>query len=100
MFVGVGLYSFTIGNLTSVLQSLDMSKEYNGDLALVNELTAQIKMPDLVVKDLRNYVQYNILRNPFWSAQSKKLINSLPPNLRSFLVLVVSGQLLCRISFF
>lgn len=100
MLVGVGFYSFTIGNLTSILLSQDTSKEYNEDINIVNELTDKVEMPDIVAEELFNYVRYNILKNPFWSASGKRIINSLPSTLRNFMVLTVNGQLLCRVSFF
>jgi hypothetical protein len=40
MLVGVGFYSFTIGNLTQILLSQDTSKEYNQDINLIDELSS------------------------------------------------------------
>jgi voltage-gated potassium channel Kch len=40
MLVGVGFYSFTIGNLTAILLSQDTSKEYEADIHIVDNLAA------------------------------------------------------------
>jgi hypothetical protein len=46
MLVGVGFYSFTIGNLTTILLSQDTSKEYNEDVELIDDLISTIEMPE------------------------------------------------------
>lgn len=57
-------------------------------------------MPNQVATDLLNYVMYNIVKNPFWSASGKKIINTLPPNLRNFTILTVSWHILSQVAFF
>ena len=99
MLIGVGFYSFTIGNLTAIFQSQDTSKEYNDDINSVDDLTQQVSMPEYVADELYNYVRYNNLKNPFWSASSKLIIQKLPAMLRNYTVLTANGQLVCRVSF-
>lgn len=46
MIIGIGFYSYTIGNMTSIIASLDTSNEQlQQKIAVLKELKKRTKMP-------------------------------------------------------
>lgn len=67
MLVGVGFYSFTIGDITCILANSNPLQEYVDQMKLIEELADSTFMIDEVFKELLNFVHFNINYNPFWA---------------------------------
>ena len=60
MGVGVGFYSYTISNLSTIMATLDTrTSNLKTRLAALNEFSKATKLPDDLKKKIRNYITHN-----------------------------------------
>ena len=60
MLFGVGFYSFTIGQLTSLMSNIDSrSKALQEKMLYVNQLTNEAQLPSETSRKLRKCLEYN-----------------------------------------
>ena len=100
MMVGTGFYSFTIGNLSSIISDVDIKA------AILQQKISQ--MQDFVKRNpnLPNEVESNIKRflcnnheEHLQKFDQEKLINELPSNLKSQIVSHTHGEIVRQIRF-
>lgn len=81
MIIGVFLYSYTIGSLSSILLNLDARREkLNKKIEILAELSREFKMKTKFYNRLAGALEYdhNQSRN-----EIKELLDCLPSNLRN-----------------
>jgi Ion channel. len=60
MMVGVGFYSFTIGNLSSILETLDRrSQALKNKLTAFNNFAMKVKLPVFLRQKVQRYFEYS-----------------------------------------
>ncbi|CAD8200404.1 unnamed protein product [Paramecium pentaurelia] len=97
MLIGVGYYSFTIGNITFILIQSNPNQEFDDQLLNLEDVT--INMPESIQNDWIRFTKYNIQRNPFWAEDSKRIISELPHQLVLYTVAAVHKDILRIIPF-
>jgi hyperpolarization activated cyclic nucleotide-gated potassium channel 1 len=66
MIVGVGIYSFTIGALTSILSNQDTREGYlSAKLILMDEFGKDTRLPKELRLKIKRTLEYNSVRNVF-----------------------------------
>ena len=59
MFIGVFIYSFSIGSLSSVLSKLDKkNSQFNYNMSILNDLKKKFPVPNLLYQKLKNQLKY------------------------------------------
>lgn len=83
MIVGVGLYSYTIGLLASVLAHIDYkAQNLSRKKAIMNEFCNEKNISKALKDKLKLAIEYNFDRNPFTWADKKNMFTDLPIKLR------------------
>ncbi|CAD8153937.1 unnamed protein product [Paramecium octaurelia] len=98
IFVGVGFYSFTIGNLAAILEQQSSTEGFDEDLEALETLMSQILIPEELSAQLFSYYYYNIENNPFWNY--KKIIETLPSQLKVYAIAFCQKQLIENVNIF
>ncbi|KAM3129822.1 hypothetical protein pb186bvf_018032 [Paramecium bursaria] len=98
MMVGVGFYSFTIGNLANILSQLNQKEEFESEIDILEELFNVVDVPDLIQDQVADFFFYNLQNNPYWIY--KKILQSVPQHLTKEIIAFCSQQLLKNINFF
>ncbi|CAD8157597.1 unnamed protein product [Paramecium pentaurelia] len=98
IFVGVGFYSLTIGNLAAILEQQSSNEGFDEDLEALETLMSQILIPEELSAQLFSYYYYNIENNPFWNY--KKIIETLPSQLKVFAIAFCQKQLIENVNIF
>jgi len=84
MVLGAGIYSFAIGNLSSVLANLDTRESMKlSKLATINEFCKEARLSGSLKEKLRASVEYTSQKNFFSWVDKQKVFSELPPNLKS-----------------
>ncbi|CAK79091.1 unnamed protein product (macronuclear) [Paramecium tetraurelia] len=76
MLIGVGYYSFTIGNITFILIQSNPNQEFDDYLFNLEDISSN--MPEWIQDDLFRFTKYNIQNNPFWADDAKRILFELP----------------------
>ncbi|CAD8058760.1 unnamed protein product [Paramecium primaurelia] len=98
LLVGVGFYSFTIGNLAQILEqqtSAEIQKEHLEDL---ENLMDSIIIPDWLSDQVSNFLTYNLENNSFWNY--RKIIDSLPGQLKKYTICFSQQKLIVNTNLF
>ena len=81
MIIGVFLYSYTIGSLSSILLSLDSRREkLNKKMEILVELSREFNMSKVFYNRLANALEYDHKQS---RNEIKDLLDCLPSNLRN-----------------
>jgi hypothetical protein len=84
MFVGSFFYTFAIGNLSTVLSSLDTRESTKANkLATLNEFCKEAKLDKQLREKLRKSIEYSSSKNFFSWIDKQKVFSELPSNLKS-----------------
>jgi hypothetical protein len=60
MIFGVGFYSFTIGNLSSIIASIDeKNAKLSAKINTLNEYALKVKLPDTRKNRISRYIEAN-----------------------------------------
>jgi len=98
MFIGVFLYSFTIGSLSSLLSNLDSkSAQLDTQLNTLIQLKSQYNLDEELYSRLKVGVKYGLTRYNF---DKVEFLNNLPLNLRVELSVIMHRKLVEGIDFF
>lgn len=100
MLFGIGFYSFTIGNLSQIIASMDIRSELLGQkLNTLQEFTKRTTMPQSLYIKIRKHLESN---SKFTSTvdHQEKLLHELPSSLRSEVIKHTHGEIIQKINFF
>ncbi|CAD8070704.1 unnamed protein product [Paramecium sonneborni] len=97
MLIGVGYYSFTIGNITFILIQSNPNQEFDDQLLNLEDIS--INMPNWIQEDLFRYTKYNIQYNPFWGDDAKRILFELPQPLILYMTAAVHKEIFRTIPF-
>ncbi|CAK59622.1 unnamed protein product (macronuclear) [Paramecium tetraurelia] len=86
MLIGVGFYSFTIGDITCILVNVNPRQEYEDQLILLEELGDQTFMIEEILKELISFAKFNISHNPFWARNTIEMVQALPWSMRQYVI--------------
>lgn len=101
MLFGVGVYSFTIGILSSVLAYIDTKASSLGKkVAIMNEFCNEMKISKSLKDRLRKTLEYNTNKNSFTWAEKTNIFTDLPINLQYDIVMNVHDKIISEIFFF
>ncbi len=100
MIIGVGFYSFTIGNLASIFNSIDLkAAALQQKLAVLAEFSKRTKLPE----DTQNRVKIFLENNHgdhLSLYDQKKLLAEVPASMRAQVVSHTHAEIIRRIKFF
>jgi len=83
MLLGVAMYSYTIGNMTNMIASMDSSnEELQSNISILKELRTRTKMPTSLFQKIKRHLEKNQESNTNFAEQEKLLVD-LPQSLRS-----------------
>jgi len=98
MLLGVGLYGFVIGNLATLLTSMDMAKaQYLGNLERLTSFLRYRRIPVELQHHIYDYYRY--LWENRMGYDEASILATLPPTLREELTLVLKADLIEKVSF-
>lgn len=86
MIFGVAFYSFTIGNLQSIISTIDVkASELTSKLNTLTGFAKRTKLPDNIVLKIKRFLENNNANNIALS-DSRQMLNELPSTLRAEVV--------------
>ncbi|CAD8200951.1 unnamed protein product [Paramecium pentaurelia] len=97
MLIGVGYYSFTIGNITFILIQSNPNQEFDDQLFNLEDIS--VNMPEWMQEDLFRFTKYNIQYNPFWADDAKRILFELPHQLILYMMAAVHKEIFRTIPF-
>jgi hypothetical protein len=75
MFFGIGFFSFTLGNLSAIISSIDKkSAEYNKLVNQFNDFAFKVKLPIEIRNKVHNYYQNNYYKNMYSNLDPNSMI--------------------------
>ena len=99
MFLGVGFYGYIIGNITTLLQRLDMKKSmYYSKINQVSNFLNYRKVPSTIQHRILDY--YTFLWENRIGFNETQLLRDLPQSLEDALSLSLKGNLIAKVPFF
>ena len=88
MFIGSFFFTFAIGNLSSVLSSMDTRESTKANkLATLNEFCKEAKLDKQLREKLKKSIEYSSSKNFFSWIDKQKVFSELPSNLKSQIAL-------------
>lgn len=100
MIFGVGFYSFTIGNLSQIIASIDtQSVILSSKLSILNEFARRTDLPADIMFRIKRHLEINN-KDTNNLEEQEKLLNDLPAALRSEVVKHTHGEIIRKINFF
>jgi len=75
MFFGVGFFSYTLGNLSAIMSSIDKkTAEYNKKVNQFNDFALKVKLPIEIRNKIHTYYQNNFYKMMYKSLDPSKMI--------------------------
>jgi Cyclic nucleotide-binding domain len=100
MVIGVGFYSFTIGNLASIFNSIDIKAAHlHQKLAILAEFSKRTRLSEDVQNRVKRFLENNHMDHLAMYDQ-KQLLSEVPACLRSEVVSHTHEEIIHRIKFF
>ena len=101
MIVGVAFYSFTIGNLSSIISDIDVRESHIQEkLTILSEFVKRNpSLPPEIEVRIRRFLQNNHNEH-LQKFDHEKLLGELPSNLRTQVVAHTHGEIVRKIRFF
>ena len=100
MLFGVGFYSFTIGNLSSIIASIDVKAEYlKYRLQILSTFVRRTNMPAAIENNVKRFLDNN-KDEELKEMDKKKLLNELPSMLRGQIFHATYGKIVKVVRFF
>ena len=100
MIFGVAFYSFTIGNLASIIASIDVKAAHLKEkLNLLSEYSRKVNLPPSVENRIKKFLENNHAELLHQYDQNN-LLDALPSNLRSQVVSHTHGEIVRKLRFF
>ena len=99
MIFGTGFFSYTLGKLSSILESVDKKwAEFERRMNLFNEFAMKVNLPPHIKNKVHKFYQNNYLKNVYTYMDPKEMIKELPSQLRNELILICYANLKSSIS--
>ena len=102
MVFGVGFYSYTIGNVQTILNEIDV-REYNLRIKLDTLLEFSKhneKLPEDLNKDIQNFIHNNSFNDEIIPSDIHSILDELPMPLKGEVAKQAFQDLTCDIIFF
>ena len=101
MGVGVGFYSYTISNLSTIMATLDTrTSNLKRKLKSLDEFSKATKLPPLLKKKIKNHINHNHQENVYSWFDKDALLKELPASLRREISIHMHKKIVEKISFF
>ena len=99
MLLGVGVYGYVIGNVTTLLNRLDMTKAmYQNKVHRLHNFLHYRRVPNPLQKKIFDYYAY--LFDNRMGFDETRIMNDLPPSLQLELSLALKRKLISRVPYF
>lgn len=99
MLLGVGVYGYVIGNVTTLLNRLDMSKAiYQNKIHRLHNFLHYRRVPNSTQSKIFQYYEY--LFDNRMGFDETEIFNDLPPSLQMELSLALKRKLISRVPYF
>jgi CRP-like cAMP-binding protein len=100
MVIGVNFYSFTIGNVSSIIANLDAkAHELTNKIQTLNDYSAKYRLPQQTHNKIRKFFE-NSAKTRGSDGDWEALFQDLPPSLRTDVIQSTHGQIIDGIKFF
>lgn len=100
MIFGVGFYSFTIGNLASIISTIDKRAAHLQEkLQLMSEFVRRCNLPPEIEARMRRFIEINHVEH-LQQFDQKKLLSELPSYLRGQVISHTHWGIVRKIRFF
>lgn len=100
MVFGVAFYSFTIGNLQSIISTLDVkASEFAAKMNTLTGFAKRNKLPEFTVLKIKRFLENNNMNNVSLQ-ESRQLLSELPSTLRAEVVKQTYADIIVKIKFF
>lgn len=100
MIIGVNFYSFTIGNVSSIIAAMDAKASIlNSKLQTLNDYSVKYNLPATTQNKIKKYFE-NQAKTKGNDGDWEALFASLPPSLRTDVIQSTHGQIINSIKFF
>ena len=101
MGVGVGFYSYTISNLSTIMATLDTrTSNLKRKMAALNEFSNATKLPEAIKKKIKIHITHNHEENVYSWFDKDALLKELPASLRREISIHMHKNIVNQISFF
>ena len=98
--MGVGFYSFIIGNFSTIVSSTSqLLQTVQFRVQGFQDLSRRAKVPFTIIKRIKQYVENNY-QSLFSKDEEQNLIQTLPPSLRDEILRITYGEIIGNIEFF
>ncbi|KRX02099.1 Cyclic nucleotide-binding protein [Pseudocohnilembus persalinus] len=99
--IGVGFYSFTIGNLSEVILEMNqLATFYNRTIENVENLCIEFKVPQQIQLKIQKFIEINYRMNKFWGDNYLQKFGDLPHEYLETINLFTYSSLLAKIDMF
>ncbi|CDW89105.1 cation channel family protein [Stylonychia lemnae] len=100
MIFGVAFYSFTIGNLQSIISTIDVkASELSAKLNTLTGFAKRTKLPDYIVLKIKRFLENNSVSNTSLT-ESRQMLSELPSSLRAEVVKQTYAEIIEKVKFF
>ena len=100
MLIGVNFYSFTIGNVTSIIATMDAkSSVLTSKIQTLNDFSAKYKLPKQTHNKIRKFFENNA-RSRGNEGDWEGMFQQLPPSLRNDVIQATHGKIINGIYIF
>ena len=101
MGFGVGFYSYTISNLSTIMENMDIrSANLKTRLATLNEFAKDSNLPKELKAKIRRHIVHNHEQNIYSWFSHDSLLKELPASLRTEISLHMHQKIVERVGFF
>lgn len=101
MVIGAGAFSFTIGNLSSMLASFDsQAAKLTLKIAQLNDFCKDAKISQKLREELRENIEYTTKQGMFSWVDKQKIFSELPPQVKSEVAQHMYGGMIHKVRFF
>eukprot|EP01022_Parablepharisma_sp_SALTPOND_P031209 TRINITY_DN7893_c3_g1_i1.p3 TRINITY_DN7893_c3_g1~~TRINITY_DN7893_c3_g1_i1.p3 ORF type:complete len:518 (+),score=53.26 TRINITY_DN7893_c3_g1_i1:1381-2934(+) len=101
MVFGAGAFSFTIGNLSSVLANFDsQASKLTLKMAQLNEFCKDAKIGKKLREELKASIEYTTQKGMFSWIDKQKIFAELPPQIKSEVAKQMYGGMINKVRFF
>jgi hypothetical protein len=100
MIVGIGFYSFTIGNLSSIFNSIDgKAAHLQQKLNVLSHFSRRTRLPEEIQNKIKRFIENNN-SDHLSSLDQKQLLRQITANMRGDVVSHTHADILMKIKFF
>ena len=100
MIFGIAFYSFTIGNLQSIISTIDAkSSELSAKLNTLSGFAKRTKLPEHINNRIKKFLENNNV-DTISLLESKALLSELPSSIRAEVVKQTYQDIIAKIKFF